>query len=231
MRRRLASVLAFGMVFALVPSAHDVITTPITFSREISRLVYRRCAQCHRARGMAFPLMTYAQARPWATAIKEEVLERRMPPWGAVKGFGEFKDDQGLTQEQIELIAEWVEGGAPEGDPALLPKTPEFPEERAAHLPPGVPVEGALTLKSAIALAGIQPQKVPDTGSVIVTATRPDGSVEPLLWLYNYKPQFAQAYWYKSELRLEAATRIEVNPPAAATVALLTKAPRESAHR
>ena len=62
MRRRLASVLAFGMVFALVPSAHDVITTPITFSREISRLVYRRCAQCHRARGMAFPLMTYAQA-------------------------------------------------------------------------------------------------------------------------------------------------------------------------
>ena len=70
--------------------------------------------------------MTYAEARPWAAAIKEEVLERRMPPWGAVKGFGEFKDDQGLTQEQIELIADWVEGGAPEGDPKLLPKVPEF---------------------------------------------------------------------------------------------------------
>ncbi len=25
---------------------------------------------------------------PWAEAIKEEVLARRMPPWNAVKGFG-----------------------------------------------------------------------------------------------------------------------------------------------
>ncbi|HXK04842.1 MAG TPA: cytochrome c, partial [Verrucomicrobiae bacterium] len=117
MRRRLAYILVSGVWFAVATSGHDVITTPLTFSREISRLVYARCASCHRPGGRAFSLMTYADARPWAAAIKEEVLERRMPPWGAVKGFGEFKDDQGLTQEQIELIADWVEGGAPEGDP------------------------------------------------------------------------------------------------------------------
>jgi hypothetical protein len=96
------------MLLALFSSAHDVITTPITYSREISRLIYSRCASCHREGGSAFSLLTYPEARPWAKAIKEEVLERRMPPWGAVKGFGQFRDDRGLTQEQIGLIAYWV---------------------------------------------------------------------------------------------------------------------------
>jgi hypothetical protein len=229
--RRLAGIVVCGISVAVSTSGHDIITTPITFSREVSRLIYNRCARCHRSEGAAFSLMTYAEARPWAAAIKEEVLERRMPPWGAVKGFGEFKDDQGLTQEQIELIADWVEGGAPEGDRKLLPSVPEFVEERTARVQPGIPVNGALTLKAAITLAGIQPQKVLSGGSVMVTATRPDGSIEPLLWLYNYKPPFAHVYWYKTGLHLEAATRIEVTPPQAATVDLLTQAPRASGRR
>jgi hypothetical protein len=225
MRRRIVSIFACTTAFTAVTSGHDVITTPITFTREISRLIYDRCARCHRPGGAAFSLMTYAEARPWAVAIKEEVLERRMPPWGAVKGFGEFKEDQGLTQEQIELIADWVVGGAPEGDGKLLPKVPEFPAVRAAHLAPGVLVDGVLTLKTGILLTGIRPQKVSADTSVVVTATRPDGSVEPLLWLYNYRPQFPHTYFYKSRLTLSAATRIEVIPPGAASVELITKAP------
>jgi len=225
MRRRLAYILVSGVWFAVATSGHDVITTPLTFSREISRLVYARCASCHRPGGRAFSLMTYADARPWAAAIKEEVLERRMPPWGAVKGFGEFKDDQGLTQEQIELIADWVEGGAPEGDPALLPKTAESAEERPRRVTPGIAVDGVLNLKTGITLTGIQPQKVPDSGSVVVTATRPDGSVEPLLWLYSYNPEFPHVYSYRTEIHLDAATRIEIMPRGA-VVALLTRTPR-----
>ena len=69
--------------------------------------------------------MTYSEARPWAKAMQEEVLERRMPPWGAVKGFGDFRNDQALTPEQIELVADWVEGGAPEGEPKDLPEPAE----------------------------------------------------------------------------------------------------------
>jgi len=155
-------------------------------------------------------------------AIKEEVLERRMPPWGAVKGFGEFQDDGGLTQEQIELIGDWVEGGAPEGDPALLPKAPSLARAAPVAVPAGIPVDGELSLKSDIKLTAIAPRRVADGGSVMVTATRPDGSVEPLLWLYRYKAQFPHVYWYRSSMRLPAATRIEVSPAGAATVALIT---------
>ena len=220
---RLAAVAAVGLAAAVVTTGHDVITTPITFTREISRLVYARCAQCHRPGGMAFSLLTYDEARPWATAIKEEVLERRMPPWGAVKGFGEFRNDAGLTQEQIELIADWVEGGAPEGDAALLPKLPDFAPARVERVGAGLAVEGETILKSPMILAGIQPQKVSEGQSVFVTATRPDGSVEPLLWLYQYKSKFPQVYWYRAPLRLEASTRISVSPAGAATVGLIAK--------
>ena len=86
-----------------------MITTKITFNREISRIFYERCVSCHRDGGSAFSLMTYPEVRPWAVAIKEEVLSRRMPPWGAIKGFGEFRNDQALTPEQLELITQWVE--------------------------------------------------------------------------------------------------------------------------
>src|SRR6185295_5798235 len=108
--------------------AHDVITTKLTWNREISRIVVARCAICHHTGGRAFSLMTYAEARPWAVAIKEEVLSRRMPPWGAVKGFGDFRNDQGLTAEQLEWITGWVGGGVPEGDPADLESDPKIPE-------------------------------------------------------------------------------------------------------
>src|SRR5215469_12778814 len=103
---------------------HDIITTKITWNREISRIVYNRCAGCHHATGTAFSLATYAEARPWAASIKEEVEQRRMPPWGAVKGFGDFRNDEALSPEQIELIVNWASGGAPEGDEKDLPLAP-----------------------------------------------------------------------------------------------------------
>lgn len=215
-------LVAGAFVFAALTPAHDIITTPITFSREISRLLYNRCISCHREGGTAFSLVHYEEARPWAKAIKEEVLERRMPPWGAVKGFGDFRNDQGLTQEQIEVIADWVEGGAPEGDPKLLPPVPESRNE-AIRLPPGTAVEGSVTLPGAITLTGIRPGTVPEGASLMVTANKPDGAVEPLLWLYNYKPKFGHPYWFSTPLRLPRGTRIEVSPAQAGSVVLLSR--------
>src|SRR5262245_289317 len=117
--------LALILMSLGIAEAHDIITTKITWSKEVSRLIYKRCASCHREGGQAFSLINYEQSRPWAKAIKEEVLERRMPPWEAVKGFGEFQNDRGLTGEELEIISDWVEGGAPEGEPKFLPPVPK----------------------------------------------------------------------------------------------------------
>ena len=73
MRRTVGTILAKILAMLLARRglpAHDVITTPITFSREISRLLYSRCASCHRQGGSAFSLLTYPEARPWAQRSK-----------------------------------------------------------------------------------------------------------------------------------------------------------------
>ena len=121
-------VLACALLVSGLCRAHDPISTKLTWTQEISRIVYKRCAGCHRSGGKApMALITYEEARPWAKAIKEQVLNRQMPPWGAVKGFGEFRDDPSLTQDEMNRIAEWVEGGAPEGEAIYLPPAPKPP--------------------------------------------------------------------------------------------------------
>src|SRR5271168_215448 len=95
--------------------AHDV-TTQITWSREVSRLVMRHCVGCHAE------FKNYSEAQAKAAAIGKAVLERTMPPSEAVKGFGNIRNDGSLTQEQISLVTYWVQAGAPEGDPKFLLK-------------------------------------------------------------------------------------------------------------
>src|SRR5262249_17943424 len=94
------------------------------FNKEVIRILQRSCLGCHRPGGVAFSLATYDEARPWAKAIKEEVLEKRMPPWHAVKGYGEFRNAPSFTQRDVDLLVNWVEGGAPRGDDKDLPEGP-----------------------------------------------------------------------------------------------------------
>jgi hypothetical protein len=98
------------------PAAHDPITTKITFSREIRAILSARCVGCHAPGGSApMPLTTYENVRPWARAIKEQVLARRMPMWHAARGFGAFRNDPTLTPIEIAMIVSWVDGGLPVG--------------------------------------------------------------------------------------------------------------------
>jgi hypothetical protein len=211
------------IVWAAVAGAHDVITTKITWSKEMSRLVFKRCAMCHREGGSSFSLMTYDEARPWAKAIKEESLERRMPPWEAVKGFGEFKDDRGLTQEELETISGWVEGGAPEGNPKFLPETPKPQQWLDAAAPKGsaeVVVSSATKLDAPEHLVAIRPKELKKGASVQVIAARPDGTFEPLLWIYQYNPEYQRTYYFKKPIDLPAGTEIQTSPADAGKIAL-----------
>jgi mono/diheme cytochrome c family protein len=200
--------MRFWLIVLLAPCyvrAHDPVTTKLTWTQEISRIVHKRCASCHSAKG-AIPLDTYENARPWAKAIKDEVLNRRMPPWGAVKGFGDFADDPSLTQSEITAIAEWVEGGAPEGDPGyLMPPT----VARTAS----IPLKGrrVSALKGPATLLGIRPLQ--STTDAQVVAHLPDGSTIPLLWLRDYKQSWNRTFVYRDPIALPNGTRIEATPP------------------
>jgi hypothetical protein len=206
-------VMLFLCLSVGLARAHDVITTPITYTREIYRIFQARCFSCHRPNGSAFTLMTYSDARPWAEAIKEEVLGRSMPPWGAVKGFGDFRNDQALTPEQLEVIESWADGGVPEGEPTDLPAkldpTEVWPAEPA---PSAATVGGDFKLARGFALDGLMPISVPDNASFQVIAELPDGSVEPLVWLQNYKAKFAHSFLRRAPVELPPGTVIRGVP-------------------
>jgi len=226
----IASKLAIALPLVgagLVVSAHDVISTKITWSREISRIVYKRCASCHHEGGAAFSLMTYQESRPWAKAIKEEALERRMPPFSAVKGFGELRNDHALTQEELHLIADWVEGGSPEGEPSLMPKPPDL--EASAGVSDPTPkagadmiVQGSLALTHPATFVGVRAKALAEGGSVKAVAQLPDGAIEQLIWIYDYKPKYDQTYYFRKPLNFPAGTKIETYP-AGGSLALVTK--------
>jgi mono/diheme cytochrome c family protein len=208
---RLVPIL-LALLGALPAPAHDLITTKVTFSREISRIFVGRCLSCHRDGGIApMALDSYEAARPWAKAIKEEVLHRRMPPWGAVKGFGEFHPDPSLSQEEVKLIADWVEGGAPEGDPALLPPMiapePKWKAPRVAT----VIVPTQLKLAKATQVIGLEPLQ--DAASTRVFARLPDGSAVPLLWLRDFKLSTKRRFWLREPVALPAGSVVEADAP------------------
>ena len=100
-----------------VAYSHKPITTNILFKNEIAQIFQRKCFQCHSTNNLSMSLTTYTNARPWARAIREEVLERKMPPWQAVPGYGHFSNDISLNTREMEIILSWADGGAPSGVP------------------------------------------------------------------------------------------------------------------
>jgi len=208
----LVIVLCCGL--GVIVAAHNIGATPVTWNREISRLVYDKCASCHRPGGTAFSMMTYVDVQPRLVDIKAAVLTRRMPPWGAIKGFGEFKNDQALTPEQIELIVDWVQNDAPRGNNRrALPAAPAFPSAPPAVPPPPTKtVSGAMTLDRPLVLEGLLPARIASNQSIRITAALPDGRVEPLIWLHQYDDRSPHPFLFRKALQLPAGTIIHGVP-------------------
>jgi len=101
----------------------------VTFARQIAPLVYEHCASCHRPGEAApFSLLTYEDARRHATQIARVTEQRYMPPWPPEPGYGDFTGPGRLSVGQIAMFAEWLKDGTPLGDPAQLPRPPDFHE-------------------------------------------------------------------------------------------------------
>src|SRR6266568_4298398 len=100
-----------------------------TFTKDVAPILQRSCQTCHRPDSIApMSLVTYEEARPWAKAIKENVVLRNMPPWHIDPNIGisKFKNSVALADQEIATIAQWVDSGAPKGDPADMPRPRQF---------------------------------------------------------------------------------------------------------
>jgi hypothetical protein len=155
--------------------------------------------------------VTYEDARPWAKAMREEVLARRMPKWHAARGYGEFANDPTLSPFDIALIVAWVDGGAVRGDRSKtaldpIPIKPTVPPSSKARtvalscgdrpLPPG----RLLAIKPSLA----------EGASAGFSVILPGGHQEIVAWIRDYEADFADTYWLESPILLRRGSRLRV---------------------
>jgi hypothetical protein len=120
------------LVAFLVPAvlfAGNNAPSAITFNKQVLPVLQKRCQECHRSGEAApFSMLTYTDARPWAKAIKEAVLTKKMPPWFADPAYGRFSNDRRLTPDEVTTLVSWVDQGALEGDSKDAPASLVFTE-------------------------------------------------------------------------------------------------------
>jgi hypothetical protein len=129
---RIHQALTWGALLALPARLAGLQSgEPITFARHVAPILQQKCQVCHRPNSIApMSLLTYEDARAYAGLIKIKVSQRLMPPWHIDRtvGIQAFKNDRSLSDEQIQTIVRWVDGGMPLGDPKDLPPPVEFPD-------------------------------------------------------------------------------------------------------
>ncbi len=155
--KRLCTAAVLCLALAAVAAAAG--NAP-TYSKEVALILNGRCVTCHRPGEIApMSFTNYKQVRPFAKAIREAVVERKMPPWHADPHVGKFANDRRLSDEQVRTIVAWVNAGAPEGNPKDMPPPANFVEgwnmgkpdaEITIPRPFDVPAEGTVEYKYLI---------------------------------------------------------------------------------
>lgn len=98
-----------------------------TFNKDVAPILYKHCTTCHRPGEIApMSLLTYQEARPWARAIRDNVVNGVMPPWHADPAHGKWLNDRAMTATEKDTISRWVTAGAPQGNAADMPKPPVY---------------------------------------------------------------------------------------------------------
>ena len=146
--RQIATVfLVFSSLCAAAP----------TYYKDVLPVLQNKCQGCHRP-GEAAPMsfLTFESTRPWAAAIKQAVLSKKMPPWGADPSHGKFANDPTLTEAEKETLVSWADAKA------LAGRREDAPEPR-------VFVEGWNIGVPDLVVEMPAPYQVPASGTIAYT--------------------------------------------------------------
>jgi hypothetical protein len=158
--------LAFVSAAAALGAAPSV-----TYSKDVAPVLQKNCEGCHRA-GEAAPmsLRTYKEARPYAAAIKEAVILKKMPPWFADVKYGHFANDRTMAEQDVKTLVAWADSGAKEGNPKDLPKPVEY-------------LNGWNISKPDVEIEMVQDFKIPASGTIDYQHILVKGNFEKDTWV------------------------------------------------
>ncbi len=112
----------------------DATMPMVTFNADVVPILNEHCVECHRESEIApFALTDYEEVVGWGQMMLEVIDQKRMPPWHADPSIGHFVGERRMPTKDRDTIAQWIEQGMSEGDPADLPTTPKW--NAGWHLP------------------------------------------------------------------------------------------------
>lgn len=151
-----------AMAASVQTVAQESKSATVTFNKDVLPVLQKNCQTCHRSGEIApMPLLTYADARPWAKSIKTAVLTQQMPPWFADPSYGHFANNKALSDADIKTLVAWADTGTLEGIAKDAPAPRVFQEgwnlkpDMIIEMPKDVPLpaNGTINYKSILVKA------------------------------------------------------------------------------
>lgn len=89
-----------------------------TYHDDIAPMMQAHCTGCHVPDSVApFALQSYEEVKATASASHVTMVEGTMPPWPPADDCGEFQGHRGISDQEIDLFEEWIDGGHVQGEP------------------------------------------------------------------------------------------------------------------
>jgi len=198
----------------------------VTYYKDVLPVIQKNCQTCHRpGEGAPMNFLTYEGTRPWAKAMKQAVVTKKMPPWFADPHYGKFSNDRSMPQSEIDTLVAWADQGAPAGNAKDAPKPVNWVEgwrigkpDTVISMPVAfnVPASGTIDYQYVIIPTGFTEDKYvqlaearpgnPEVVHHIIAFIREPGNN----WLRDQKPGVAFA---PREIQREAQKEAAQHPP------------------
>jgi Ca2+-binding EF-hand superfamily protein/mono/diheme cytochrome c family protein len=126
-----------------LPAQKAVATAPVTYHRDIARIVQSNCVECHHQGGVGpFALDSYDAVIEHAAMIRKQVERGAMPPWFAAPLEGlthsPWSNDRSLSERDRADLLAWLGADRAKGDVAEAPKARVFPSEWSIGKPDAI---------------------------------------------------------------------------------------------
>lgn len=125
-KKKLHSIIAVFSLWLL--GCGESIPTQVNFTEHVAPILFENCTVCHRPDGIGhFDLLTYEDAKRYASGMAFAAKERMMPPWPADPKYREFVGQKIMSDHDIEILEKWVKDGLVKGPESKMPAVPDYP--------------------------------------------------------------------------------------------------------
>lgn len=124
-KKKLHSIIAVFSIWLL--GCGESIPTQVNFTEHVAPILFENCTVCHRPDGIGhFDLLTYEDAKRYASGMAFAAKERMMPPWPADPNYREFVGQKIMSDHDIEILEKWVKDGLVKGPESKMPAVPDY---------------------------------------------------------------------------------------------------------